>query len=389
MPAASRQGHLRDLDYIPRPPNSFMLFLSTTAAKLKVSAQIRKTVELSKPAGFWDPAELTEPRRKVPTAKMAADLWDRVPDAVRVEYARAAELRKQKHAQKYPGYKYKPMTKAMKAEAKEEAKKAKAARIKEARVMRKSQKSNATAPCGPLEGLPQEAPSFFVPSHNASAVDSATAYFDTHDSIAALDAAHRATRLSTTGGPVEHTRQSGTCYPQPTYEFENGQVLQACQSGEAKGYEGSATGTYMTFNLPLPYDPELEASAQREIAFQNALQDFFGNGGASVYHSQAQMPLAYDAQAPAQHDLSEVPEGPFELQMGSFDMNDFDISHWANLNLGQWTLGGDFTQGASEYPNMCLAAPASTSTANPFDLQPSPAAVTYGDHTSAFAFLNF
>ncbi|KAG5640905.1 hypothetical protein DXG03_006679 [Asterophora parasitica] len=80
------------MSYIPRPLNSFMLYRADMAPTLPASVDGKQGT----------------------ISKIIAQRWRSETSEVRAEYGRRALKEKSEHEEKYPGYKYRPRTKAMK-----------------------------------------------------------------------------------------------------------------------------------------------------------------------------------------------------------------------------------------------------------------------------------
>ncbi|KAJ4466254.1 high mobility group box domain-containing protein, partial [Lentinula aciculospora] len=87
MPRASHSA--LKTDKIPRPRNAFLIF-----RKVNIEL-IRSNIGKSHPV-------------QMEISREAGRLWNGASPAVRGEYKRLAEIEKQEHALKYPGYVYRP-----------------------------------------------------------------------------------------------------------------------------------------------------------------------------------------------------------------------------------------------------------------------------------------
>ncbi|KAI0757418.1 hypothetical protein C8Q80DRAFT_1265346 [Daedaleopsis nitida] len=85
----SSHSRKRDPDYVPRPPNAFMIFRS----ELWASEKIKKTVERD--------------HRQI--SRIAGELWNNLSAGERIPYQVKAEEAKRLHALAHPDYKYTPV----------------------------------------------------------------------------------------------------------------------------------------------------------------------------------------------------------------------------------------------------------------------------------------
>lgn len=98
MPPSQSQPHTgqrpshsrkRDPNYIPRPPNSFMIFRSDMWHKEKIKPTVERDHRM--------------------ISRIAGQLWNSMSDAERQPYHHKAEEAKRLHALAYPNYKYAPV----------------------------------------------------------------------------------------------------------------------------------------------------------------------------------------------------------------------------------------------------------------------------------------
>ncbi|KAF7296048.1 hypothetical protein MKEN_01419900 [Mycena kentingensis (nom. inval.)] len=92
---------------VPRPPNAFILF-RTDHARLHHNPLTRKARLRGKRPDGSPP---------ITVSRRAADAWARLSDEERAHYARLAEIAKQRHAEMFPGYQYRPERKKARARA--------------------------------------------------------------------------------------------------------------------------------------------------------------------------------------------------------------------------------------------------------------------------------
>ncbi len=89
----------------PRPPNAWILFRSDMVRVM--------------------PKPATGAAQQSVVSKAISKLWAEADPAIKHEYERRAEIRKQEHAEMYPDYRFQPVKKEDKERQKEEAKQAK------------------------------------------------------------------------------------------------------------------------------------------------------------------------------------------------------------------------------------------------------------------------
>ncbi|OSD01293.1 hypothetical protein PYCCODRAFT_1468729 [Trametes coccinea BRFM310] len=116
---------------VPRPPNAWILYRT---ARLKEMKAASKDGECSvKQADF---------------SRIIGEMWKNEKDSVKKEFEKAAEIAKQKHAKKYPGYKYKPKSREEKLRARQEAKAAKKRAQQEAKAAKAAGRKGSAGPSG-------------------------------------------------------------------------------------------------------------------------------------------------------------------------------------------------------------------------------------------------
>lgn len=133
---------VESINRIPRPPNSWILFRAEMSQKLAVT----------------NPDEAKSQAQK---SKIVGKMWREADPKIRAEYERRAEIAKQEHAIKYPGYRYTPKSKAVKQREREEKKQGKAdavaakrSRAKQDGASSNSATSSAQSTPSPLRNLP-------------------------------------------------------------------------------------------------------------------------------------------------------------------------------------------------------------------------------------------
>ncbi|RPD58439.1 HMG-box, partial [Lentinus tigrinus ALCF2SS1-6] len=85
----SSHSRKRDPDYVPRPPNAFMIFRSELWSKEKIKATVERD------------------HRQI--SRIAGQLWNQLSPAQRAPYHAKADEAKRLHAITYPNYKYTPV----------------------------------------------------------------------------------------------------------------------------------------------------------------------------------------------------------------------------------------------------------------------------------------
>ncbi|KAI0356354.1 hypothetical protein OH77DRAFT_1401665, partial [Trametes cingulata] len=76
-------------DTPPRPPNAWILYRTERVKILKAQ-------------------HTGPPMKQAYISGIVGHMWRQEPDEVKRKYEKQAEIAKAKHAEKYPGYKYKP-----------------------------------------------------------------------------------------------------------------------------------------------------------------------------------------------------------------------------------------------------------------------------------------
>ncbi|KAI0633670.1 hypothetical protein C8Q77DRAFT_1157845 [Trametes polyzona] len=109
----TRSRKRKDRDGPPRPSNAWIIYRTEMLARMKEEAGDKKIKQSS-------------------ASTLVAEMWKNESAEVRQIYEKEADIRKAKHAEMYPGYKYRPKSRAQKALEKAEAKRL-AAEKKEAR----------------------------------------------------------------------------------------------------------------------------------------------------------------------------------------------------------------------------------------------------------------